>query len=326
MRIAILGAGLTGLLAARYLSAGGFHVTVFDKARSCGGRMTTKLGPCGPLDIGAQYFTARTDGFRQEIRQWTDAGIAAPWDFVPHKYTHGRLQASPDETIRYAGVGGMRAITDWLCDGVNLHRSHRAAALHRTGRIWRFDWSRGDCTEGFDWVLLTLPLEQVLELAAPTLLSAFTLPVRIHVPCHAVGIATTGAVDPALVGIFGDEQISWVSRQSAKPGCRAPETAEDVWMLHFSPAWSARAGREPDIDLPARACDWLSRATGTHLQRVASQTHYWAYANLIPDQSVQGPFVDPENRLAVAGAWCAGGRVEGAFLSARETCDTLLAQ
>lgn len=328
MRVAVLGAGLTGLIAAHELGASGCRVTVFDKARSCGGRMTTKAGPCGTLDIGAQYFTARSDAFVQQVDQWLAAGIAARWQFTPCKLRDGALQASPDDTLRYAGMGGMGAITDALAQGLDLRCSHRASDLQRTQDGWQIHWSRGTSGSGeerFDWLLLTLPLEQVQELAGPDLLSGFGLPPRIHVPCHAVGIATNGHVAPHVCGIFGDDEVSWVSRQSAKPGCAAPTGADDSWMVHFSPAWTARTGREPGFDLATRARDWLARVSGADLRLTASQAHYWAYANLDPDACCRGPFVDAGHGLAVAGAWCAGGRVEGAFTSARETCTSMLA-
>ncbi len=325
MRVAILGAGLTGLLTARELGASGCSVTVFEKARACGGRMTTKHGPCGPLDFGAQYFTARTGEFRQLVDEWEAAGIVAKWRFTPCKLRDGRLRASPDETVRFVGIGGMGTIMDALAQGIDLRCSHRASALRHGQDGWRIDWSRGGCEDRFDVVILTLPLEQVHKLADSAWLGRFGLPPRIHVPCHAVGIATGGAVDTAIQGIFGDDEVSWVSRQSAKPGCHPPSGADDAWMLHFSPAWTARAGRTPDLDLAQRARDWLRRATGASLQVTASQSHYWAYANLAPERQCHGPFVDPGAGLAIAGAWCAGGRVEGAFLSARTTSAALKA-
>ncbi|MFM8940069.1 MAG: FAD-dependent oxidoreductase, partial [Phenylobacterium sp.] len=60
-RIAIIGAGLSGLACARSLHREGRKVQLFDKARGPGGRMSTRrvetpLGTIG-FDHGAQYFT-----------------------------------------------------------------------------------------------------------------------------------------------------------------------------------------------------------------------------------------------------------------------------
>ncbi len=62
-KIAVLGAGLTGASAAASLVQQGHQVTVFDKGRAAGGRMSSKRTEQGYLDMGAQYFTARSDAF-----------------------------------------------------------------------------------------------------------------------------------------------------------------------------------------------------------------------------------------------------------------------
>ena len=48
-----------------------------------------------------------------------------------------------------------------------------------------------------------------------------------------------------------------------------------------------------------------------------SGAHRWRFACADPPLSV-GALADPDHRLYVAGDWCAGNRVEGAFLSGLE--------
>ncbi|MBB4927942.1 oxygen-dependent protoporphyrinogen oxidase [Kitasatospora kifunensis] len=56
-RIAVIGAGIAGLHAATTLQGRGFDVTVLEKARQPGGRITTiSLGGV-PIDVGAEYVT-----------------------------------------------------------------------------------------------------------------------------------------------------------------------------------------------------------------------------------------------------------------------------
>lgn len=61
MRIVIVGAGLSGLVAARSLAASGHDVSVLDKGRGVGGRLATRRIGDAVLDHGAQFFTVRTD-------------------------------------------------------------------------------------------------------------------------------------------------------------------------------------------------------------------------------------------------------------------------
>ncbi len=52
-RIAIIGAGMAGLTAARHLVADGHPVAVFDKGRGIGGRLATRRAEAGTFDHGA---------------------------------------------------------------------------------------------------------------------------------------------------------------------------------------------------------------------------------------------------------------------------------
>ncbi|MEO0815401.1 MAG: FAD-dependent oxidoreductase, partial [Myxococcota bacterium] len=58
-RVAIVGAGMAGMSCARTLADHGVPVTVFDKGRGPGGRMSTRRAEPHVFDHGAQYFVAR---------------------------------------------------------------------------------------------------------------------------------------------------------------------------------------------------------------------------------------------------------------------------
>ncbi|MFQ6540261.1 FAD-dependent oxidoreductase [Aphanothece stagnina] len=56
-RIAVVGAGMAGLAAARALQAQGFAVTVFEKSRGFGGRCATRWIGDYRFDTGATFVT-----------------------------------------------------------------------------------------------------------------------------------------------------------------------------------------------------------------------------------------------------------------------------
>jgi renalase len=79
--IAIIGAGMAGITAARTLMQAGHRVTVLEKSKGVGGRMSTRRTEFGNFDHGAQYFTVRDARFRQ-MMQWALGNapeIARPW-------------------------------------------------------------------------------------------------------------------------------------------------------------------------------------------------------------------------------------------------------
>ncbi|MDF1699745.1 MAG: FAD-dependent oxidoreductase, partial [Planctomycetota bacterium] len=102
--IAIVGAGLSGLLAARELSTAGHRVRVFDKARGPGGRMATRRRQELAFDHGAQYVTIRDRRFRQEVDTWLAAGVAAPWAARLVEAGDAETRPHVTEHDRYVGV------------------------------------------------------------------------------------------------------------------------------------------------------------------------------------------------------------------------------
>jgi len=92
-KIAIIGGGLTGLLTAILIerasnqsssSSNLPQITIFEKSRSVGRlatryRSDSETGKNWQWSFGAQFFTAKTDDFRQFIAPWLDTGLLQPW-------------------------------------------------------------------------------------------------------------------------------------------------------------------------------------------------------------------------------------------------------
>ena len=83
-RVAVVGAGISGLICARTLAENGCDVNVYEKSRGVGGRMSTRrVDDTLSFDHGAQYFTARDGRFKRYVESWIDDGLVQPW--------HGRI-------------------------------------------------------------------------------------------------------------------------------------------------------------------------------------------------------------------------------------------
>ncbi|TAG26337.1 MAG: FAD-dependent oxidoreductase [Burkholderiales bacterium] len=118
--IAIIGAGMAGITAARTLIQAGFKVTVLDKSRGAGGRMSTRRTEFGSFDHGAQYFTVRDDRFRQ-MMAWalgTAPDVARPWaaNAVRVLDSQGRtLEAAlPSREPHWVAQPGMNALVSHM--------------------------------------------------------------------------------------------------------------------------------------------------------------------------------------------------------------------
>lgn len=77
-RIAIIGAGVSGLTLARSLRQQ-YEVVVSERTREVGGRMSTYYSEPFSFDHGTQYFTARTRMFQNFLRTYMDSGVVRDW-------------------------------------------------------------------------------------------------------------------------------------------------------------------------------------------------------------------------------------------------------
>jgi photolyase PhrII len=82
-KVAVIGAGVAGLMAARTLNDHGLEVQLFEKSRGLSGRAATRRVDEFQYDHGAQYFTARHPVFRRYVEAWVEQGWVKPWAYGP---------------------------------------------------------------------------------------------------------------------------------------------------------------------------------------------------------------------------------------------------
>lgn len=311
-RVAVIGAGLAGVSAARALSAAGHPVHVFDKGRSPGGRMATRrTGDGGSFDHGAQYFTARDSLFQAVVRGWVDAGVAAPWHGIIGTLERGQVTRSRQEHVRYVGVPGMSAGVKRLAEGLDVRCGVRVERVERAGSQWRLTADTGEALGDFEVVVVAVPAPQAVALlsGAPAL-AARAAEVRME-PCQAVmarfGIRVPLEVDAAFVQ---GAPLSWIARDGSKPG--RPEG--ERWVLHGSPEFSREHLEDPPESVASALVKAFCEATGLDVRPVEAVAHRWRYALPAPPLEETALF-DAVLGLGACGDWCGGPRVEGAFLS-----------
>jgi phytoene dehydrogenase-like protein len=93
--VVIIGAGATGLAAARILTAAGRSVLIVEARNRIGGRIHTLHDPKlnGPIELGAEFVHGRPEVTWQLIRQAGLKALDLPFD---HKrLVHGRLADMP---------------------------------------------------------------------------------------------------------------------------------------------------------------------------------------------------------------------------------------
>lgn len=320
-RIAIIGAGITGTMLAHRLQERA-EVTLFEKARGVGGRMSARYAPPYFFDHGAQYFTARSEAFRRFLTALVAKGVVAEWSPALVRLAPGR---APEPTVRedayYVACPHMNGLCKFLAEGSQLRTATEIAPLHaRRDTGWELFDTQGQSLGLYDRVISTAPYQQTLRLFGDLIPADAPLPSRPLTPCFALMIGSEAPwPHPWQAAQAEESPIGWIALNSSKPGRDAQATS---LVVHASHAWS-EAHLEAD---PARVeADLLSAldALGALPERIAYRSlHRWRYA-LSPRGEDAAPYLHISG-LAAAGDWTsAAGRIEHAWEQAVALADRL---
>ncbi|MEM6797029.1 MAG: FAD-dependent oxidoreductase [Acidobacteriota bacterium] len=310
-RVLVVGAGVAGLACARTLSDQGIPVTVVDKGRGPGGRISTRReADSARYDHGAQFFTVRDRRFDRPVRAWHQEGVVAPWKGTVVTLERGQKEAArPAE--RWVGTPGMSALAAHLASDLEVLRGHQVSGLERRGSGWIAETDGGRSLEA-DLCILTAPTPQSLDLLPAGSALAQKLEGVTYAPCLALMLALEQPMDVPYEGAFvEDSALAWIARDSGKPG-RGPG---ERWVLHATPSWSERhLEADPESLIPEMLNAFGKATTRPVPQVIASRAFRWRYALVTQSLGVDHLF-DADSGLGYAGDACLGSRVEQAYLS-----------
>ena len=145
----IVGSGLTGTLISNQLKHVNIKATVLEQTHSHG-RLDTQ-----DADVGAQFFTARSDDFKELVEQWKDQNLIKVWckGFPPKN----------DEYPRYCAVDGMGNLVDHLSKDANIQYETQVESIIEKKDKFILKTNKGEMEA--DHLVLTAPLPQSLKLA-----------------------------------------------------------------------------------------------------------------------------------------------------------------
>lgn len=318
-QVLIIGAGLSGLAAARALAQAGYPSRIIDKGRSVGGRLATRRIADGLADHGAQFFTARSEVWKHQVAQWQSDDLVTVWS---NGFSDGHRQVeSFDGHPRYITRGGMNALARRLAadagELASFHLETRIVSVEPLDTGWRAVAESGTRWTG-PALLLTPPVPQSLALlgASTGRLSSAqrdALSQIVYAPCVAGLYVITGETRLPHPGALQrpDADVTWIAdnqRKGISPAAR-------VITLHAGARLSQSLWDQSEASalqiLSAELSPWLDPAATIH----QAQLKRWRYAQpivTVPERCLLASGLPP---LVFAGDAFGESRVEGAYLS-----------
>ncbi|MGY2460680.1 NAD(P)/FAD-dependent oxidoreductase [Vreelandella sulfidaeris] len=335
-RVAIIGAGISGLACAKVLANSGANITLFDKARGPGGRMASKRRPSATLDLGAQAFSVRDAHFQRAVDEWLAAGCIALWPTLTYQASSSGWQAHNDHQKRYTGTPRMSALTRYMADALTaqfnakLHVGTPIAALNLIPNGWQLIDVDQTMYGLFDQVVISTPPPQAHALlAAWDTELATACQAREQRACWAGWAIFDGPlpaiprVDPGWqMARVTHQVLSVVSRNQTKPGrTTQPESLSLLAQLD----WSESHLEQPADEVAKQLVDALKSifSASTALPELIEMgAHRWRYAQ--PANPCEHTYLYSTNGLALCGDSFSSGRVEDAWLSGQRLGEALV--
>ena len=322
-RVAVIGAGVAGLAAARVLHDHNIDVSVFDKGTRPGGRMVSRNLLGVPFDYGAQYFTARDERFLALSQALVTEGVLAEWQ--PRRMAQD-MARGPNVVVAeqqgrshawYVAPQGFSAFAARLAVGLNVQQPMQALRIGRNQDAWTITFADGAVAH-FDEVLVTVPGPQQGLLVSQAPASGQ------YTPCWSLTLAFHSVVPlPFDVARFETGALAWVSRESSKPGRHKPNV--DIWTLHATTEFST-SNLETDkanVHLMMQAAfHALCAQHGVDdVDPIDSHIHKWRFART---ENVEALGFVSCDGIGFGGDAFGGSRVEPAYLSGVALAGNLL--
>lgn len=328
MKIAVIGAGVSGLTAGRELAKAGHEVVVFEKSGGYGGRLATRYAGNKnelKLDHGVPCFTASSNEFNALVQELLAKDILKTWDGTfTYRNEEGEVKLTEAESPYYIATEGMNTIGKHLGRNLDIRLNEKVSGLTHIGdnrrkkRSWMLNFPTS-LTESADAVIISAPARQAYAILNTTIDEIETLKLireidEVEYESQFTLLAGFEGVDMPDWNAMEceDEMIQWISNESTKredgSNCLVIQTTSEFAKEHIN---TDREKVEALISekLVSILGGWAALAEWTQL-------HFWRYSkatNPLPHDYME--IKGNDTPLALVGAYMKGNTVESAYLS-----------
>lgn len=302
MQIAIIGAGMAGLAAARALRAvPEASVVVYEKSRGLGGRVATRRHAGYVFDHGAQVVKNPSPAVVRLLKQELDASALRQMELPVWTFDAAGTISEGDDTANaeasYFYTSGNNHLGKLLAADLEVRREVRVAALMQqsgeAGARWQLAGDQGQKLGEADVVLFTPPAPQIVDILAASaipnsLRSALSAELgrASYRRCLSLALAYDRLVARPFYALLNTDRqhpISWLALEHTKGSERCPP-GHSLLIAQMAPQWSIDHYDIPVEELAPHVAALVGGLLGEDLDTpVWADLQRWRYA--LPDAS-----------------------------------------
>lgn len=328
MKIGIIGAGISGLIAGKKLAEAGHDVTIIEKSRALGGKLASYKKEEVFFDYGVSSVISSEPVFESFINLLKQKGILKEWarDFALFDGTQlHEVNPNRPPNSYYVSEEGISAIAHYLSRWVDVKSKEKAGGLTHIGtdrtkkRSWMInltDISVFEC----DAVILATPAPEAYGILQTAQDETPARRIIRHIdevqydPCFSLMALYKKEYMPSWEGIeCEDHTLKWIGNESSKLNTSAAHTAV---LIRSSASFARRYAAGPD-EVTQRLLERASEISDSWLIHPDwTQLHFWKYFDAV--NPIEDYFMELEMEeapLALVGDYLGGNSVQDAFLS-----------
>ena len=316
INIAIIGAGMTGITLANMLQTK-VKLTLFEKSRGIGGRMSTRRAEPYQFNHGAQYFKINNKEFKDFLSPLIKKKIIKPWkpnyiEFINKKF----IKKHKFNNKYYTGVTKMNSIVKYLAkNSFFIKSSCKIEEIKREQNKWIIIDSEKLYYGPYDWLFLTIPPNQTTDILDKNFKYLQIIKKIKMRSCYSIMLGFEKIKEFNFdTALLLDEDIRWLSINKRNIGKKVFTNLLINSSYNFA---EKNINRSNDLlsEFLIKQASGILNYDLKHYNHKA--VHFWKYA-MTEKSNNFGSFLDENLKIVVSGDWCMNGKVEGAFLSAKD--------
>lgn len=320
MKIAIIGAGVSGLAIAKELSRNDFTIDIFEKSRGRGGRAGTKRVDNLNFDLGAQYLNSFDDEFQTVIEDMKKNNVVDIWNGKFGNLKEKYIEPIFLEDEIYVGVPKMGTLVHYIFDKSDISNIFFKTKITDTeirADKWVLIDSDGKEYDNYDYVICSIPAVQAKDIFNNYKNVVSKLNKVQYTPRYAIAIMLNNKLDFEYDGLFIENKkrknkaIRWIARNNSKPG----RGSEEIWVIHTDKKWSAQNLERSNESILNYVIEEFKEIMDLEELNInKTYIHLWRYA-------IASTFLDennlwiPDIKLGFCGDYFNGKNINSAYMS-----------